>query len=322
MAKPRVIVTRTLPARVEARLRDMFTVSLNHNDEPFGAKKLMQAMLSADAVLATLGDQLDERTILAMGKRRVQIVANFGVGVNHIDLEAAEDDGLVVTNTPGVLTDATADLAMTLILNVTRRTWEHENHLRAGQWTGFKPAAGLGVGLRGKTLGIVGYGRIGAAVAARAHFGFGMEIIYYNRSTRKDLKIPSARQVGSITELMRMSDVVSLHIPGGADTRCMISAEHIAAMKPGAYLVNTARGDVIDQVALILALKNKRIAGAGLDVYSDEPKVPVALIKMDNVCLLPHIGSATIEAREAMGMMAVDNLEAYFKGEDPPNALF
>lgn len=322
MAKPKIIVTRRLPPAVEDRLKDIFTVAFNTTDKPLGRTKLLQAMTSADGILTTLGDDMDEVAILAKGKRRVQIIANFGVGVNHIDLDSAEDEGLVVTNTPGVLTDATADIAMTLILNSTRRTWELESNLRSGNWAGFSPTATLGTSLRGKTLGIIGMGRIGLATAMRAHFGFGMNIAYFNRSKREVAEIPGAWQTASIEELMQVADVVSIHAPGGEGTNKLVSAELIAMMKPSAHLVNTSRGDLIDEDALIAALQAGKIAGAGLDVFADEPDVPQALIKMKNVSLFPHIGSATIEAREAMGMMAVDNLVTYFQGGKPPNALF
>lgn len=317
MPSPKVIVTRKLPGAVEARLTAEFDATLNVDDRPLSPAELIGAMQSADAVLATVTDAVTAEVLRAEGRRRAGIVANFAVGVNNIDLAAAQAEGVVVTNTPGVLTDATADVALTLMLNVTRRTWEAERMLRQGQWPGFQPTLLLGSGLQGKTLGIVGMGRIGQAVARRARDGFGMKVIYFNRSPVADPGGPAeARE--SIQAVMAEADIVSLHLPGGGTNRGIISAEMIGAMKPSAVLINTARGDVVDEPALIRALQARQIAGAGLDVFAEEPKVPKALIDLDNVCLLPHIGSATVETRTAMGMLAVDNLAAHFAGRAYP----
>ena len=321
MAKPRIIVTRKLPEPVEAALKSHFTVALNASDTPFTKEKLIKAMMRADGILTTLGDEIDAEVLEAGGARKAKIVANFGVGTNHIDLATAEDLGVVVSNTPGVLTDATADLAMALILNVTRRMWMHENRLRSGNWSGFDLVSGLGHSLRGKTLGVIGMGRIGTALAARAHFGFGMDVIYFNRSKVFAAAVPKANMVDSIEALMEKSDVVSLHVPGDAENRHMIDAARLALMKPSAYLINTARGDVVDEAALVQALQSGALAGAGLDVFEEEPRVPEALIAMDNVSLLPHIGSATEEARIAMGMRAVENLVAYFENNAVPHQV-
>lgn len=321
MAKPRIIVTRKLPEPVEARLKSLFRVALNNSDEPFGRDKLIKAMARADGILCTFGDKIDAEIINAAGARKAQIVANFGVGTNHIDIDAAEQEDVVVTNTPDVLNDATADLAMALILNATRRIWMHENRLRNGDWHGFDITSGLGSSLRGKTLGVVGMGRIGTALAMRAHFGFGMKVKYYNRSKVYVAAVPEAHSVDTIEDLMAEADVISLHVPGHAENWHLISAERIALMKPSAYLVNTARGDVVDEAALIAALESGAIAGAGLDVFEHEPEVPAALMALENVTLLPHIGSATLETRIAMGMRAVDNLVAYFDGAVPPHQV-
>jgi lactate dehydrogenase-like 2-hydroxyacid dehydrogenase len=240
--------------------------------------------------------------------------------VNNIDLEAARAAGLVVSNTPGVLTDATADLALALILAVTRRMTETEALLRRGEWDGFRPTGFLGMGLQGKTLGVVGMGRIGEATARRAAFGFGMRIAYFNRSTVGPFDF-AAEALPSVAAVMAAADVVSLHIPGGDGNRGLVSGELIAAMKPTAYLVNTARGDVVDEAALAAALAEGRIAGAGLDVYAEEPKVHAALLAAPNATLLPHVGSATLETRSAMGMLAVDNLEAHFAGRPYPSRV-
>lgn len=321
MAAPRIIVTRKLPDAVEARLKRHFTVALNPSDKVFSKAKMISAMQNADGMLVVVGDPLDAEVMQAAGKRKVQILANFGVGTNHIDLEAAGAEGIAVTNTPDVLTDATADLALTLMLNVTRRTWMHENRLRRGEWGGFSLIEGLGTGLQGKTLGIIGMGRIGTAVALRAYYGFGMKVAYFNRSKVEVQRIPGAQRMDTIEDLMEIADVISLHCPGGEANKGLISERRIALMKPGAYLINTARGDVVDEPALIAALQEGRIAGAGLDVFAAEPNVPEALRTMENVCLLPHIGSATTETRTAMGMMAVSNLIAHFAGKDLPNRV-
>lgn len=321
MSKPKIIATRKLPYAVEQRLREVFTVALNPLDTPFDAAKLASAMQHADGVISTFGDDMNAAVMQAGAAGKTQIVANFGVGVNHIDLEAAADSAIIVTNTPDVLTDATADIAMTLILNATRRTYKHERDLRNGNWEGFDLTSGLGMALQGKTLGILGMGRIGQAVATRAYFGFGMKIAYFNRSSVENVPVPGAQSMDTIEDLLENSDVVSLHLPGGEDNRNTISRSRLNLMKNSSYLVNTARGDVVDQDALIEALEDGIIAGAGLDVFADEPNVPQALIEMENVTLFPHIGSATLEARNAMGMCAVDNLIAHFQGLEPPNKL-
>jgi lactate dehydrogenase-like 2-hydroxyacid dehydrogenase len=319
MARPRVVVTRKLPEAVEARLGAALEVVLNPEDEPLDRAGLVRAMQEADGLLPTVGDAIDAALIGTAG-RRVRIVANFAVGVNNIDLEAARAAGVVVTNTPGVLTDATADLAMALILATTRRMTETEAILRRGGWDGFRPTGWLGMGLQGKALGIVGMGRIGQATARRACLGFGMRVIYFNRSPVEVLDFPAEAR-GSVDAVLAEADVVSLHVPGGDTNRRLISAERLAAMKPTAYLVNTARGDILDEAALAAALGAGRIAGAGLDVFAEEPKVHPALLGLSNVTLLPHIGSATLETRTAMGMLAADNLIAFFDNRPLPSRV-
>ncbi|NOR64033.1 MAG: D-glycerate dehydrogenase [Rhodobacteraceae bacterium] len=321
MARPRIIVTRKLPEPVEARLKSLFTVALNPSDVPFSKAKLTTAMAKADGLLCTFGDKIDADILAANGARKAKIIANFGVGTNHIDLETAEDIGVVVANTPGVLNDTTADLAMALILASTRRMFFHEARLRRGEWEGFDITSGLGSSLRGKTLGVIGMGRIGTALAQRAHFGFGMKVIYFNRSKVLVPSIPEAEAAETIDALMAAADVVSLHVPGDAHNRHLISAERLEMMKPDAHLINTARGDVVDEAALIAALESGSIAGAGLDVFEQEPTVPEALMALENVTLLPHIGSATLETRIAMGMRAVDNLVAFFAEQVPPHQV-
>jgi lactate dehydrogenase-like 2-hydroxyacid dehydrogenase len=318
--RPRVIVTRRLPDPVEHRAAALFDVVLNATDEPLSAGGLADAMRSADGVLVTVTDRIDA-AVLGAQPRRAGIVANFGVGYDHIDLDAASRHGIVVTNTPGVLTDDTADLAMALLLAVMRRVGEGERHVRAGAWTGWRPTHMLGTRVTGATLGIVGMGRIGRAVAARAHHGFGMPIRYFQpRPVDPPLDLP-ARACTSLKELLEGCDVVSLHCPSTPETRHLIDAERLALMRPGSVLINTARGDIVDDAALARALANGTPAGAGLDVYAREPQVPQALMRLENVVLLPHLGSATVQARRAMGDRAIDNLEAFFAGREVPDRL-
>ncbi len=316
---PTIAVTRKLTPAVEARLSDLFSVRLNANDQPYSKNDLKDAMRTHDALLCTVSDAIDDE-IMSVENRRVKMIANFGVGVNNIDLRYAEQARISVSNTPDVLTDATADIALLLILSVTRRAYAAEKMLRTRNWRGFSIAAGLGVGLQGKTLGIIGMGRIGKAVARRAHVGFGMEIIYFNRS-RVELSDVPAKTCSDIEEVLANADIVSLHIPGSDKGSPVITSESLSLMKPTAYLINTARGTLIDENALVEALGIGGIAGAGLDVFENEPAVPEMLVGMENVSLLPHIGSATVETRDAMGMMAIDNLTAFFEGRDLPNGV-
>lgn len=318
MTRPRVVVTRRLPERVEAAVAERFDAVLNETDAPMPRAALAEAMREADALLCTVGDRIDAEVIGSAPRAR--LLANFAVGYNHIDIDAAKAAGVAVSNTPGVLTDATADIALTLLLMAARRAGEGERMVRAGAWEGWAPTQLLGTEVSGKTLGVIGMGRIGRAMAARCHYGLGMKVVHYNRSPVADPGVPS-RQLGAVEDVLREADFVSLHCPGGAENRGLISAERIALMKPSAILVNTARGEVVDEPALIEALRERRIAGAGLDVYAEEPKVPEALRALENVVLLPHLGSATRETREAMGMKAFENLAAFFDGRDLPDRV-
>jgi lactate dehydrogenase-like 2-hydroxyacid dehydrogenase len=318
-SRPRVVVTRRLPDAVEARLAAEFEATLNPEDRPLTRAELERAMREADGLLCAVNDAIDAE-LLATPGRRVRIVSNFGVGVNNIDLAAAEAGGVAVGNTPGVLTEATADIAVALMLAATRRMSETETILRAGGWDGFRPTGWLGMGLQGKTLGILGMGRIGAATARRAALGFGMRVVYFNRSPVGPFDF-AAEALASVEAVLAEADVVSLHVPGGGGNSGLLSAERIGGMKRGAYLVNTARGDVVDEAALADALERGHLAGAGLDVYAEEPTVPAALLRLRNVTLLPHIGSATLETRTAMGMLAVDNLVAHFSGQPLPSRV-
>ena len=318
MSKPVVTLTRRWPGPVEEALRALFDVRLNTADRPFSRDELREALRTADAVCPTVTDCLDE-SVLDVDGVRTRVLGNFGVGFNHIDLDAARRRGLVVTNTPGVLTDCTADLAITLLLMIARRAGEGERLIRAERWSGWCPTQMLGTRVTGKTLGLVGFGRIARALARRAHHGFGMRVIF---STPRPPAEEVCAELGatpcaSLDELLASADFVSLHCPGGAATRHLIDAGRLALMKPTAFLINTARGDVVDQQALVGALARARIAGAGLDVFEGEPAIPAALKALDNVVLLPHLGSATRETRIAMGMRVVENLEAFFAGRAP-----
>jgi lactate dehydrogenase-like 2-hydroxyacid dehydrogenase len=318
----RVVVTRRLPAAVEARLSDRYDTVLRDADRQMSADELRHALRDADVVLCTLTDRLTREVILAEG-RRARLLANFGVGFDHIDLPAAREAGLVVTNTPGVLTGDTADLTMHLVLAVARRTNEGERELRAGAWTGWRPTHLLGRRVHGATLGIVGFGRIGQAVAQRAHAGFGMRVLYHSRRAASDA---AARETGAarcntLDELLAAADFVSLHVPATSETRGLIDARALARMKRSAYLVNTSRGGVVDEAALVRALHDGTIAGAALDVYENEPNVAPAILDAPNVVLLPHLGSATEEARTAMGMRALDNIDAFLTGAEPPDRI-
>jgi len=318
MNRPLVVVTRQLPAPVEARIAELFDARLSTDDAPLSQEALVDAMRAADAVLVTVTDRIDA-AVLGAEPRRAGIVANFGVGHDHIDVAAATEHGVVVTNTPGVLTDDTADLAMALLLAVMRRVGEGERHVRSGAWSGWRPTHMLGARVTGATLGIVGMGRIGRAVAARARHGFGMRIRFHQPSPVDESKLAGldATRCETLEELLATSDAVSLHCPATPATRHMIDAEHLALMRPGAVLINTARGDLVDEAALGRALATGTIAGAGLDVYAAEPRVRPDLLGLENVVLLPHLGSATHDARLAMGQRAVDNLVAFFAGDGP-----
>lgn len=314
----KILVTRKLPLSVEKRIASFFDTQFNPNDSPLSSADLKAAMQNFDGLVPTVSDQLTA-DILRAPERSVKMIANVGVGFSNIDIETARRNEISVSNTPDVLTDATADIAMLLILASTRRAYAAEHKLRHQQWNGFSLVEGLGTSIQGKVLGIIGMGRIGRATAKRAALGFGMKIIYFNRSEVTNLEF-DAKRVNTLSELMSVSDVVSVHVPGNP-TSPLIKASDISQMKPSAYLVNTARGNSLDEDALIKALQDEKIAGAGLDVFTHEPNVPKALRDMKNVTLLPHIGSATIETRTAMGMLAVDNLEAFFAGKPLPNPV-
>lgn len=313
-----LLITRPLPDPVLDAARDLFDVTLRENNAPLNDDELRDALRNYDAVLPTLGDIFSERVFYDVMEPKAKILANFGVGYNHIDTVAANRRGITVTNTPGAVTDATADIAMALILMSARRLGEGERMVRAGNWEGWNPMQMLGLHVTGKTVGIIGMGNIGQAIARRCHYGFGMKVLYANRSEKR-MEFPAEQM--SQHELARHADIVVIAVPGGRETHHLIGAGFLSSMKPSAHLVNISRGDVIDETALIDALQRNVIAGAGLDVYEKEPQIPDALTTLENVVLLPHLGTAALDVRTGMGMMAVANLRAFFDGTAPPNVV-
>jgi len=316
--KPEVFVTRPMPGKVIAEAIRYFSLTIREDTTPLSPQECSECLQQYDAVLPTLGDPFTAAVFDENHAARCRLLANFGVGYNHIDVAAAKAAGIIVTNTPGAVTDATADIALTLMLMTARRAGEGERMLRAGAWQGWHPTQMLGAHMSGKSLGIIGMGRIGKAIAKRAHYGFGMPVRFFNRSAVANPGLP-AEQVDMETALG--ADFVVIAVPGGPATRHLIDADALAQMQPHAFLINIARGDIVEETALIAALKAEAIAGAGLDVYEHEPKVGADLIAMENVTLLPHLGTAALEVREAMGLMAVANLHAFFEGKPLPNLV-
>ena len=314
----RVVVTRKMPAPVEAVIAEKYDALFNRTDVALSPDQLVQVLQQADIVITTVTDKWHAGIFDTTGIR-TKLLANVGVGVNHIALESARRAGITVSNTPDVVTDDTADVAIGLMLMSMRRLSEGERHLRSGAWGGLRPTFMLGRTLRGKTLGIVGYGRIGRAVARIAHEAFGMTILWHApRDPRIDDPATAgpanAERAESLATLLRRADVVSLHCPATPETRHLMNAETLALMPEHAYLINTARGDVVHEAALADALKQRQIAGAGLDVYEFEPSVAAELKELENVVLVPHLGSATIETRTNMGMRALSNVDAFVSG--------
>ena len=313
----KLLITRVLPEANLAAARARFDVTVRDTADGLTVAEAAQALADYDAILPTLGDQFSAEAFI--GDLRCGVLANFGVGYNHIDAAAAGMAGVLVSNTPDVVTDATADIGLTLILSTCRRAGEGERLVRADQWTGWGPTQMLGTHVTGKTVGIVGMGRIGQAVARRCHYGFEMPVLYFNRS-RKEVDFP-ARRVDTLHELMGAADIIVVTVPGGGGNTELIDAAALAAMKPTGIFVNIARGDVVDESALITALATEQIAGAGLDVFAHEPHVPDAFRALENVVLLPHLGTAALEVREAMGQMALDNIIAWEEGRPLPQAV-
>jgi lactate dehydrogenase-like 2-hydroxyacid dehydrogenase len=318
MAKPKVLLTRAWPAKVEAEMAKVFDITTNPADTPMSAANFRSAFANYDAVLPTVTDKLGDDAF-DIAKSRTRILANYGVGFSHISTDCALRHDMVVTNTPDVLSECTADLALTLMLMVARRAGEGERELRAGQWTGWRPTHMIGTKVSGATLGIIGFGRIGQAVAQRARFGFGMKILVQNRSAiaPEVLSRFDAVQVATIEDLLPDCDFVSLHCPGGDANRNLINATRLGLMRPHSFLINTARGEVVDERALAQALWFGTIGGAGLDVFAREPQISAELMGSDHLVMLPHLGSATTETREAMGFRVMDNLVDFFADRPP-----
>ena len=319
--KPSVLVTRKLPDVVETRMMELFDVHLNLSDEPLAPERLIEAVRGADVLVPTVTDQITAAFLNNAGNR-LKLIANYGTGVDHIDLRCARDRGVTVTNTPDVLTEDTADMTMALILAVPRRLTEGERILRGGKWTGWSPTSMLGHRVSGKRLGIVGMGRIGQAVARRAR-AFQMSIHYHNRRrVHPDVEAElEATYHESLDQMLARMDVITVHCPHTPATFHLLSARRLKLLRPHAYIVNTARGEIIDELALVRMLRAKEIAGAGLDVYENEPAVNPKLLAMDNVVLLPHMGSATHEGRIDMGQRVIINIQSFIDGHTPPNRL-
>jgi glyoxylate reductase len=319
--KPKVVVTRHLMPSVEDRMSELFDTVLNPEDTPMNAEAILAAMRDCDVLVPTVTDKITGDMIRAAGDR-LGLIASFGAGTEHIDLAAAAERRIIVTNTPGVFTDDTADLAMAAIIGVPRRIREGTQLVRRGEWTGWAPSALLGRELKGKVLGIVGMGRIGQAVAHRAR-AFGLEIAYTNRKRLPEAaeSMLGARFVEKVDDLVSQADILTLHCPLTNETRGLMDARRIGMMKPGASIINTARGELIDTDALIEALHCGDLAGAGLDVYPDEPHVAQGLIDHPNVMTLPHIGSATREGREASGEKVIANIRFWADGHRPPDQV-
>ncbi len=319
-ARPKVIVTRELTDGVMRRMADLFDASLNREDRGLTRAELEAAVADTDILVPTITDRIDA-DLLAKASPRLKLIANFGVGVDHIDLHAARERKILVTNTPGVLTEDTADMTMALILSVPRRLGEGEKLIRSGQWDGWKPSGMLGHRVNGKTLGIIGMGRIGRAVAKRAQ-GFGIRTIYHNRHRLPEsIEAELGARFVELDVLFTQSDIVSINCPHTAETHHLVDAHRLSQMRSDAYLVNTSRGEVLDENALIEALESGRIAGAGLDVYVNEPHVDRRFLNLANTVLLPHMGSATYEGRAAMGEKVIANIRAWVDGHRPPDQV-
>jgi len=319
--KTNIILTRRLPDTVETRMRELFNATLNQTDQPFTQEQLIQAVKTADVLVPTVTDSLSASVIEQAGPQ-LRLIASFGTGVDHIDVKAAREKGITVTNTPGVLSEDTADVAMSLILAVPRRIVQGDIKVRSGQWDGWSPTGMLGHRINSKRLGIIGMGSIGQAIARRAK-AFGMSIHYHNRkavhpSIEAELE---ATYWETIEQMLPRVDIISINCPSTPATHHLLNKERLSLLSPHSYLVNTGRGDVIDETALIELLKENKIAGAGLDVYEHEPVVSSALIDLPNVVLLPHIGSATIEGRHAMGDKVIINIQTFLDGHTPPDRV-
>ena len=319
--KPKVIVTRRLPDQVETRMRELFDTELNLDDAPMDRAALLSAMQRADAIVPTITDAIDA-DLLAQAGERLKLIANFGMGIDHIDVAAANERGVVVTNTPGVLTEDTADLTMALIMAVSRRIVEGANVVQAGQFTGWTPTWMMGRRVNGKRLGIIGMGRIGQAVARRAK-AFGMQIHYHNRKPVSHVIAEEleATYWESLDQMLARMDIISVNCPHTPATYHLLSARRLKLLQPHAVVVNTARGGIIDEAALADMLAEGAIAGAGLDVFEFEPAINPKLLTQPKAVLLPHLGSATVEARIDMGEKVIINLKTWMDGHRPPDRV-
>ena len=320
--RPKLIVTRRLPALIEARMSELFEVELSEDDLPMSAKALAAAAARSDILVPTISDHIDA-AVIAAGQDRLKLIANFGNGVDHIDLKAARSTGIIVTNTPGVLTEDTADMTMALILSVPRRLAEGEKLIRSGDWTGWSPGSMLGHRIGGKRLGIIGMGRIGQAVARRAR-AFDLAIGYHNRHRLPDVVEAdlAARYEPDLDKLLVENDIISIHCPHRPETENLISARRLALLAQHVFLINPARGSIVDEDALIERLESGAIAGAGLDVFAHEPAIDPRLLALDNVVLLPHMGSATFEGRAATGERVITNIRQWIDGDRPRDQVF
>jgi glyoxylate reductase len=319
--KPLVVVTRKLPDVIETRMMELFNARLNVTDEPMSKAQLVEAMKTADVLVPTVTDRIDA-SMLAQAGPQLKLIANFGTGVDHIDLATARERNIVVTNTPDVLTEDTADMTMALILAAPRRIVEGEQLVRAGRWRGWGPTTMLGRRIWGKRLGIIGMGRIGQAVARRAK-GFGLSIHYHNRKpVHSEIEDElEATYWESLDQMLARMDIISVNCPHTPATYHLLSARRLKLMQHHAYIVNTARGEIVDENALTRMLSNGELAGAGLDVFEHEPAVNPKLIELDNVVLLPHMGSATIEGRVDMGEKVLINIKTFTDGHTPPDRV-
>ncbi|WP_422369186.1 2-hydroxyacid dehydrogenase [Pelagibius sp.] len=319
--KVRVIVTRRLPDAIETRMMELFDCKLNLEDKPLSQAQLIEAVKEAEILVPTVTDRIDA-AVLSQAGPQLRLIASFGTGVDHIDLKTARQRGITVTNTPGVLTEDTADMTMALILSVPRRLAEGERLVRSGDWQGWAPTGMLGHRVNGKRLGIIGMGRIGSAVARRAK-GFGMSIHYHNRrrvhaSVEEELE---ATYWESLDQMLSRMDIISVNCPHTPATFHLLSARRLKLLREEAYIVNTSRGEVVDENALTRALEAGEVAGAGLDVFEHEPAVNPKLLRLDNVVLLPHMGSATIEGRLAMGEKVIISIKTFVDGHTPPDRV-
>ncbi len=319
--RPFVIVTRKLPDPIETRMMELFTCRLNLDDKPFGKSELLAAVGQAEVLVPTVTDRIDAELLASAGPG-LKLIASFGTGVDHVDLAAAQQRGIIVTNTPGVLTEDTADMTMALILAVSRRLAEGERLIRSGGWTGWGPTSMLGHRIWGKRLGIVGMGRIGTALARRAR-GFGLSVHYHNRrAVPEDAESTlEATFWESLDQMLAHMDIVSVNCPHTPATYHLMSARRLRLLQPHAILVNTARGEIVDEEELVRLLETRAIGGAGLDVFEHEPAVDPRLRALDNVVLLPHMGSATIEGRIAMGEKVIINIKTFADGHRPPDRV-